>query len=528
MDFGLAKLIPEKQTIAEASAVSALQTEGTPERFLTSPGMTVGTVAYMSPEQARAQELDPRTDLFSFGIVLYEMATGKQPFAGTSTAVIFDAILNKTPISPLRLNPSLPAQLEGIIDKALEKDRDLRYQHAADLRADLKRVKRQVDSGKSATNIVPVAEASATALPGASTTDAIAHASGTQSTKRFPLFAAILAAFLLIAGVAGYLLLQGKNQSATTNVSIQPSFTKLTEEAGVESQPSIAPDGKTFAFAKGILGERDIYVQRIGGRNPVNLTKDSPRDDSAPAFSPDGEQIVFRSERDGGGLYVMGATGESVRRLTDFGFDPAWSSDGKEILFATEEITAPYMRSSISQIWKINLESGAKQQISKVDSVQPKLSPHGKRIAYWGAEQSQRDLFTIPASGGEPVPITNDLAVDWNPIWSPDGNYLYFFSDRGGSMNLWRVRIDEDSGKLLGSPEPITTPSQFSGQISISQKGNQILYTATDREGHIERISFDPKSEKTIGTPVELTHGSTLASMPDPSKVIKWVSFGFC
>ena len=113
MDFGLAKLMPEKQTIAEAAAVSALQTEGTPERFLTSPGMTVGTVAYMSPEQARAQELDARTDLFSFGIVLYEMSTGRQPFTGNSTAVIFDAILNKAPISPLRLNPVLPVAVRN-------------------------------------------------------------------------------------------------------------------------------------------------------------------------------------------------------------------------------------------------------------------------------------------------------------------------------------------------------------------------------------------------------------------------------
>ena len=170
MDFGLAKLMPEKQTIAEAAAVSALQTEGTPERFLTSPGMTVGTVAYMSPEQARAQELDARTDLFSFGIVLYEMSTGRQAFTGNSTAVIFDAILNKSPISPLRLNPVLPAQLETIISKALEKDRELRYQNASDIRTDLKRLKRDSDSGKSATSITPYAETSIPSTQAATST----------------------------------------------------------------------------------------------------------------------------------------------------------------------------------------------------------------------------------------------------------------------------------------------------------------------------------------------------------------------
>lgn len=146
MDFGLAKLAPLQKTAPE---LSALQTEA-PVESLTSPGMTVGTVAYMSPEQAKAQELDPRTDLFSFGLVLYEMATGKKAFTGSSNAVIFEAILNKAPVSPARFNPGLPQDLERIISRSLEKDRELRYQNASDLRADLKRLKRDSDSGRSA------------------------------------------------------------------------------------------------------------------------------------------------------------------------------------------------------------------------------------------------------------------------------------------------------------------------------------------------------------------------------------------
>jgi serine/threonine-protein kinase len=150
LDFGLAKLAPQPRRVAEAVGASALPTAGTAEELLTSPGVAMGTVAYMSPEQARGEELDARTDLFSFGAVLYEMATGKQPFAGTTTAVIFDAILNRAPTSPVQLNPELPAKLEEIINKALEKDRDLRYQNAADIRTDLKRLKRDSNSGQSA------------------------------------------------------------------------------------------------------------------------------------------------------------------------------------------------------------------------------------------------------------------------------------------------------------------------------------------------------------------------------------------
>src|SRR5438876_4918564 len=149
LDFGLAKLAPRTHRVAEGVGASSLQT-ATADELLTSPGVAMGTVAYMSPEQARGEELDARTDLFSFGAVLYEMATGRQAFAGATTAVIHDAILNRAPTPPLRLNPDVPVEFEHMINKALEKDCDLRYQHASDIRSDLKRLRRDTDSGRSA------------------------------------------------------------------------------------------------------------------------------------------------------------------------------------------------------------------------------------------------------------------------------------------------------------------------------------------------------------------------------------------
>src|SRR6266704_597355 len=148
LDFGLAKLAVEPHRVGQAVGVSAQPTLGTADELLTTPGTALGTVAYMSPEQARGEELDARTDIFSFGIVLYEMATARPPFTGSTSAVIFDAILNRAPTEPVRLNPNLPAELERIINKALEKDSDLRYQVASEMRADLKRLKREIDSGK--------------------------------------------------------------------------------------------------------------------------------------------------------------------------------------------------------------------------------------------------------------------------------------------------------------------------------------------------------------------------------------------
>src|SRR6202171_6323321 len=149
LDFGLAKLAaPPKSVTPGSSSAASTETTEVPEEHLTSPGTAVGTVAYMSPEQARGKELDARTDLFSFGAVLYEMATGSLPFRGDTSAVIFDAILNRDPVPVLEVNPGLPAKLEELINKALEKDRELRYQHAADIRTDLKRLKRETESGR--------------------------------------------------------------------------------------------------------------------------------------------------------------------------------------------------------------------------------------------------------------------------------------------------------------------------------------------------------------------------------------------
>ena len=414
MDFGLAKLMPEKQTIAEAAAVSALQTEGTPERFLTSPGMTVGTVAYMSPEQARAQELT-HVQIFS---LLVSYCT-KCPRDGRHLPEIplpssFDAILNKAPISPLRLNPLLPAQLETIIAKALEKDREMRYQSAAEMRTDLKRLKRDSESGKSATNITPAMEISVAAtMPVALTTQAVAQTSGQQAARKFPILSVIVPLALLIAGAAAYLLSKRSSTVGTVAPPIQATFTKLTDQAGIKIHPTLSPDGKTFAYASDQTGNMDIYLQRVGGRNPINLTRDSVDDDYSPSYSPDGDSITFRSNREGDGIFVMGATGESVRRLTNFGYEPAWSLDGREIVFATDDIQVPTIRNIISELWSVKVADGTKRRITKGDAVQPSWSPHGYRIAYWSAPfgTNERDSGPfLPAAA-------NPFELQMIPLW---------------------------------------------------------------------------------------------------------------
>ena len=198
LDFGLAKLVPQPDRVAEAVGIASEATV-TAEEHLTSPGATLGTIAYMSPEQVRGEDLDPRSDLFSFGVVLYEMATGRQAFTGSTSGVIFESILNRAPTAPVRLNPEVPARLEEIIQKALEKDRDLRYQSAAELRADLKRLRRDTDSSRSAAAGEP--ETAATVPQQDSSSDTIV-AVGLAKRHKKGLLAALAALALVIAGLS--------------------------------------------------------------------------------------------------------------------------------------------------------------------------------------------------------------------------------------------------------------------------------------------------------------------------------------
>ena len=205
-------------------------------------------------------------------------------------------------------------------------------------------------------------------------------------------------------------------------------------------------------------------------------------------FSPDGSLIAFRSGKDGGGIFVMGPLGESVRRVTDTGYGPDFTPDGKEIVYAEEAALSPLARGTRAKIWAVEVATGKKRMLFGPDAVEPAVSPHGKRVAFWGlvGDTAQRDVWTVPLAGlkdGEkPVPVTNDAAVDFSPFWSADGSFLYFGSDRGGSFNLWRIAIDEASGVPRGAPEPVTVPitwaGTFPGSFRGSRNGKRIAFTS--------------------------------------------------
>ncbi|MEX2663568.1 MAG: hypothetical protein WD227_16675 [Vicinamibacterales bacterium] len=306
----------------------------------------------------------------------------------------------------------------------------------------------------------------------------------------------------------------------------------MTFDSGLETRPSLAPKGEMFVFVKAVEDQLDIFLQRVNGRSAINLTSDSRADDSQPAFSPDGGLIAFRSERDGGGIFIMGATGESVRRLTASGYDPAWSPDGRQIVFAAEQTDTPRIRYNNKDLHVVDLATGSTRLLYAGDAMQPQWSPGGNRIAFWATDLGgRRDIYTVDSAGRPEsvVAVTADDAMDWNPVWLPDGKHLYFSSDRDGTMTIWRIGIDEQSGRTSGGAEPVRTPSPDAGFLSLAANGGQLLYQSTARTGELLRLTFDPATERFAADPQPLFSGSMpirhVAASPD-GKSIGFTSAG--
>jgi len=484
LDFGLAKWI------------SGAHGETTLTRTMTAhtqEGTIVGTAHYMSPEQAQGAQVDARSDIFSFGTVIYEMVCGRKAFPGKSTISVIAAVLEREP-EPLT---GIPEDLKHVLCRALRKDPARRWQHVDDMRLALEEVKSNCD-------LCPPPRQK----PG--------------PRRRRPI--AIAAALVLLATAAGFALWRS---ALVTPAATAYRFEQITDEPGQEKNPVLSPDGKSVAYASRASGNWGIYVLRVGGKNPTNLTAGSTADDTEPAFSPDGERIAFRSERDGGGIFVMGSTGESVRRLTDFCYYPAWSPSGKEIACSTANPYRPDVRESASsQIYIIDAGSGASRLASAgvQDAVQPSWSPDGRRIAFWGVREGARDIFTIGREGGQAASVTNDDALDWNPVWSPDGAYLYFSSNRGGAMNIWRIAMDA-AGKAAGAPESIGVPSSYAAAISFSADGKRLAYANCQRSSNIYLVGFDAAQEQIVGAPRPLTQGIKETLYPTFSRDGAWIAY---
>ncbi len=577
LDFGLAKVI-----LATGDQTTAAGAQTTNEGNLTSPGMTLGTVAYMSPEQARGREVDARSDIFSFGAVLYEMATGRQAFPGATSANVFDAILNRAPVAPVRLNPQVPAELERIIDKSLEKDSKLRYQHAADLRSDLERMKRDADSGRMAIPeaAVPAGEAVVAAPPDAPTVSTVAvpriasgssavavAAAARRNTSAVIAGALVLLAVLAVAGwgVYSYLARPAPAQPAPfQNFTISQVTT-----SGEVAEAALSPDGKYILSAKRNAGLESLWLHNVPTSSDTQIIAPDAVQYTSLAFSPDGDYIYFKQ--------IASATQHNLYRATVLGGTPQLivKDVDSNITFSPDDKRIAYIRANDPVVDQSRLLSAAMDgsdektlfsgPVTLALSRYVTWSPDGKRIA-WSISAAGKALggivmFDVASGKALPFATFDDKGVA-SLAWLPDGSGLligYRSMETVGHMQIGvlsypeakfrAVTRDTNSytsfsvsadGKVIASVQAKESsrlnllpaagaktadpPSAFSEEQNINSfhwdgSGNLLLTEA----GKLLRVSPDGLSQTTLIHDPDSSVDSASACQGGRSIVFSWI-----
>ncbi len=480
LDFGLAKVAPASfsSQIASANTMTAV----IDDQHLTSPGSTLGTIAYMSPEQARGKELDARSDLFSFGAVLYEMATGALPFHAGSSAEIFKAILDATPVSAVRLNPAVPAELERIINKALEKDRNLRYQSAAEMRADLQRLKRDTDSGRSATAISALGKSDEfSEVAGRDSSGRAAVVAKTSRPKWKTWGVAIGGVALLVIAALIYL------RSRPLPPPRVSGYVPVTHDASLKNL--IGTDGSRLYFNEFASAGWGVAQVSASGGEVAHVAVPVPTM-ALLDISPDGATLLVADELGQtafrGSLWAVPVLGGSPRRLGEAaGQDAAWSPNGQAIVYADGHDLF-LMKSDGSESHKL---------VSAPDlTVGPAWSPDGTVIRFQsgGTFNTPGSLWQVSINGSDPHPLLPNWHTPPSECcgkWTPDGKYFVFHS----TGNIWALA---EKGSLFGKadhqPVQLTSgPMSFFSPLP-SKDGKKLFVVGALARGELAR--YDAKS----------------------------------
>ena len=439
LDFGLAKAYAGETA---SGSTGELSQSPTLAHTGTAAGIILGTAAYMSPEQARGKPVDKRADIWAFGVVLYEMLTGRRLFEGETVSDVLAAVLTREP-EWVRLPAATPPAIRNLLRRCLTREVKKRQQGIGDAR-------------------LAVEEA----LAGPSVAQHAAASPMRPAWRRAWPSAVMLAAGALISAAALWGLVLRRPQSKATH------FRAVTNFAGVQAQPALSPDGRSVAFVSDRDGDYDIYVGLLSGGQLVKITHD-PNLESRPCFSPDGTSIAYARLNDWGlwDIWQVSALGGTPRRLILNAADPAWSRDGRSLAYAS---------GATRTIWVSDSTGQSARQVTKAKPngyhVTPRFSPDGRELAYVNRGGGPRgELNVVDLGSGEVRGLTHDDALAQSPAWSPDGRYLYFASSRGGAMNIWKVKA------AGGEAEPITAGQGDDLQPDVSADGSRIVF-ATYRE----------------------------------------------
>ena len=433
LDFGLAKLAPSPR-IAQGMGVGSMPTAVT-EELLTSPGATVGTVAYMSPEQVRGKPLDARTDLFSFGVVLYEMATGALPFRGDTSGVITEAILNQTPVGPVRLNPDVPAKLEDIIHKALEKDRDLRYQSASEIRTDLKRLRRDTDSGRRISLSASGPVQAVTAEPSSSGSIVAVPSPAKPAKNRYAVLAACVALIALV--IAAYHFWPRSNTPGGPAKIVQISqWNKPMNDA------KLSPDGHNVAFVSPVDGIEQVFLMLTSGGEPLQLTNDEG-DKVVDSFSPDGKEIYYVRPLGQNEVWAVPTLGGTPRRVVP-AMQAVPSPDGEFVYYAKSDVSGVFRseKSGLNQETVYNA-TGTGLYFSPL-----LLFPDGKDLLAAGIPAgfgANFHLFRINVTSHEAVDLGEVSGSSRDVVWGEPGSTILFARTVDGLTNIWKYDLKDRS-----------------------------------------------------------------------------------
>jgi serine/threonine protein kinase/Tol biopolymer transport system component len=519
LDFGLAKLLYDRRGAMETVAGNAATTSPV---MLTQPGTAVGTVAYMSPEQARGEELDGRSDLFSLGGIIYEMATGQIPFEGNTSAVIFQGILDRAPRPPVELNPAVPYKLEEIIDKALEKDRDLRYQSAAEMRADLKRLKRDGSSHGSRSGIVAAAGTSSSSDQRASSDGLIFNASSNRERRRKSGAFIVLAASMLMIGAGAYGLynrfVQWRGDSGP--IPFQNMSMERLTSTGHVVLATISPDGKYVVnVADEGHGQESLWMRHVATGSNAQIMPAAEVSYRGLTFSPNGDFLYFvRGEPQHPGvgfLYQIPVLGGTPRKLVD-DVDSAisFSPDGRQMVYLRDSSS-----DASSTLIIANSDGTGERVLSKMPLPgysDPAWSPDGKWIAASVLDPGTQNLGRIVllnADKGKEKTIYAGTAILQKPAWMPDSEHLVFiFHDVSSDWNGQVGEVEIAAGKLHRITNDLNSYSNLT--LGVTKDGKQLVAIQITPEAAIYTMSSDPNgsaSAKEIDN-----HGNTnVGWLPD-------------